>query len=341
MSSAESEDDEPPARYILTDFAKKWAPDMVKDSAPVDDDPQACAFGFSDAVPHSPPGLVQADDGLCGAFLRGVNYHIKSPSQHMKALLNSLPSCKPGTPRYEFPPLPAGAYAFQESAAKMPTFLSTAALRDRQSLFPGWAPPSIPKDISGKWSSVCKGFLYLHEASALSSLLMASPQMDLDDRGQILRQFRRMLLGAAFTMGSLGHGAMSDARQLHLKVMGEHSSPRFASEPFGIASPLGDAGRELWNSGPSAMAQTCSFLQKQASSRQHSSGRSQDPKKSKQGQKFRYQKSRAGPYKRPKSQPAQNQSSNSGGANVKSNQSQAKSSQRGSRQGGQKSKKRF
>ena len=87
VSSAESEDDEPPARYILTDFAKKWAPDMVKDSAPVDEDPQACTFGFSDAVPHSPPGLVQADDGLCGAFLRGgqLSYQV-SLSAHEGSL---------------------------------------------------------------------------------------------------------------------------------------------------------------------------------------------------------------------------------------------------------------
>ena len=332
-SSSESvEEDEPPAKFILTDLAKKWVPDMVQDTDVKNDDPQSCAFGFEDSAPQSSFGQVEADDGLCGAFLRGVNYHLKTPSQHMQALLDSLPTSELGLPRCEFSPLPVGAYTFKEHASKMPSFLSQAALRSQQSHFSGWSPPSIPRDLSSRWSSISRGFLYLHEMSSLTSLLMAGPGMDLEDRQTALRQMRKMLLGAAFTMGSLGHNTMMSARQLHIKVMGEHASPTFNADPFGLSSPLGPSGSRLWNSGPSDLAQARDFIKSHvAATPKQSSGRLQKRKNKSQ------QKPRFGPFKRPKNLPAQKPPSNQSDKPKQSHQK----SQRGGHKGGHGSKKSF
>ena len=338
-SSSESEAD-PPSRFILMDLASKWAPDMLKKSVPQDDDPATGAFGFDAVAPPSSSGRVQADEGLCGSFLRGVNYHLRGPPQQLKALLSSLPSCDPGVPKFEHSPLPADAYAFGDHASNMPSFLSQTALRCPQSHFHKWSSPSIPKDISGRWSAVSRGFLYLMEISSLSSLLMHNPQIDSATRESILRQMRSMLLGAAFTMGSLGHSSLVSARQLYLQVMGQFSSPAFAAEPFTLSSPLGASGVSLWSSGPSDLAQTCNLLQSQARPRSQQSSGHQKLKK----QKGQQQKPRFKPYPRPKNLPAQNQPSSSGSRSAdksgKQQQQQSKS-QRGGNQGGRGGKKRF
>ena len=47
------------------------------------------------------------------------------------------------------------------------------------------------------------------EILLLSSILMSNPDIDVPTRKQILWQMRRMLLGAAFSLGSLGHSSVS------------------------------------------------------------------------------------------------------------------------------------
>ena len=65
------------------------------------EDQSSGAFGF-DAQAYSsqqePSRLLQTYEGLLGAFMRGVNYHLSSPSLMLKPLLASLQSYQPGLP---------------------------------------------------------------------------------------------------------------------------------------------------------------------------------------------------------------------------------------------------
>ena len=346
-----SPQDEPPpkSRFTLVDWASQFAPSMLVDPPPNTNNPASGAYGFEEAPSNPFPQRIRADESLCGAFFRGVNYHIRSEPAQLEALLQALPSSPLGTPSPPLSPLPAGAYHYGPHAATMPTFLSSSCLGSVRSGFHKFSQPSISRDLQSRWAAVSRTFLYLQEISALNSLLFKHPEIDSVSRNDIFWQQRQMLLGAAHTLGSLGHLPMRDARRQYIDAMGRYASSSFSVEPFTLTSPLGPDGHHLWTQGPPDMAVAVNILEERtvaSSSRQSDNrlyrGGGRKPSSGPRGQH------RRSPYPRPRNLPPQPAPQASASNSRYSNQSagnsrnsrQQQSSQRGSLRGSR-GKRRF
>ena len=236
------EEEQDPSKIEVLQWAKSFCPEMIYSSSSV----SAGSFAFRESL--SETSKLRGDEGVMGAFLRGLNIHRKIPEsaqipeEIIPALQSSsvVPQSAQRRLQYPSPFRPIRASNFHFTDPTLQSLLSRDALNPYVSPHPDWGSSSMPGSSCPQWGRTAEGLSLHLEAAALVDLLVKAEGDRMDLQGnQMLKNLRHLILSSATILGTFGHDALLARREQILEKFKLPNRINRLQEPFLPGNLLG------------------------------------------------------------------------------------------------------
>ena len=252
LQGGSQEEDGDPTRISVIAWAKSYLPDMIATSS------QALPGSFALQEGSSSSSLLRGDDGVMGAFLRGLNMHRAIPKEAqlpvdiIRELKESVPVL--GAQKYDQhirPLRPINGKFFQFSDPALAFLLSKDALMPRGVVpHQDWGNAQLPTTSCPQWKRTSDGLAFMLEAAALVDLLITLEGETVPDhKAQMLRNLRNLIVSTSTVLGSQGHELLMSRREQILERFGQPNRQALLQEPFLPGQILGAQAKKQLEEG--------------------------------------------------------------------------------------------
>ena len=272
-SGSQTDEDWDPNRIAVIHWAKNILPTMVASSGSV----LPGSFALQDST--SSASLLKADNGVLGAFLRGLNLHRSIPADALlpevivSELETSLPVLSSQKNDQHLRTLrPLNSKFFKFSNPALASFLSKDALIPKGvAPHQDWGNAPMPTAASPQWRRTADGLAFMLEAAALVDLLITLEGDSVDEnKAQMLRNLRNLILSTSSILGSQGHDVLMSRREQILEKFNQPNKQALMQEPFLPGKILGDEASAQLQKGPDPYKKVAQCIESVARSRSFS-----------------------------------------------------------------------
>ena len=219
--------------------------------------------------------LLRCDPGLTGAFLRGINSHLRVPVGDLDTTLDALSHNLHASGGASNPHRPLSS-RYWDIPPNLSPLLGPQALAPEGLGHGSWAVTPIDKQVRITHRLASNGLKYMLEASTIAQTVIPPGDEHVVPPSELrpmMGNLREALCATATTLGELVHPSLVQQRTATLKSSSMTDMERFLQEPYVPGSILGPSAQSLWKNGPDLHHENSRLLRQLTQPRQQQSRR--------------------------------------------------------------------
>ena len=218
--------------------------------------------------------LLRCDPGLTGAFVRGINSHLRVPVGDLDSTLEALSHNLHSSGGASSMPHRPLSSSYWDIPSNLSPLLGPQSLAPEGLGHGSWKVTPIDRQVKAAHRLASNGLKYMLEASTIAQTAIPPGDEHVIPPGDLrlmMGNLREALCATAATLGELVHPYLAQQRTATLKSSPVSDRERFLQEPYVPGSILGPSAQALWKNGPDFHYEASRLMQQLAQPRRQQS----------------------------------------------------------------------